>query len=374
MSSEPGLSLVLMRRFLEHKGWALASGADAAQAWRPPGELGLPSDYRLHLPRTDDTSGGVLAASRITSILTDLYEMRVEELAAQAGGNHAILSLRLKSPDYQHGSVPFLSFESMVEKLRKTLLHTASFVVTETPTISDVPEEAHQYLARCRFLQTSVGSYVARVQLPEAQPLLEPNLFTEGLPSRVVTERLVDSLSFVTKRIFEGDQSIYTDDVIEQEAPTINVDVFRDIGELLQRSGAKAVDFTLTSAAGVSTIETGPLSEYRLQRLDSFVAFAQERLAADRNIDVVGRIVELRSRRPDRRRNHVGIAAILDNREVFIALTMGKQDYPYAVMAHNRNRLVRVQAAVRQMKTQLRVIRLSVFEELEQSAEGAPAP
>ncbi|MHB1298649.1 MAG: hypothetical protein ACYC0B_09000, partial [Gemmatimonadaceae bacterium] len=192
--------------------------------------------------------------------------------------------------------------------------------------------------------------------------------------SRVVTERLVDSLSFVTARVLEGDQSIYSDDVMEQEAPTINVDVFRDIGELLQRSGAKAVDFTLTSAAGVTTIASGSLSEYRLQRLDSFVTFAKERLSADRHIDVIGRIVELRSRRPDRRRNHVGIAAVLDDHEVLIALTMGKQDYPYAVMAHNRNRMVRLQASVRQMKTQLRVIRLDVFEELAQSAEGAPAP
>lgn len=374
MIPEPRLSLALIRRFLQAKQWVLVAEADGSQAWRPPEDIGLPADYRLHLPRTDETSGGAVTAARVTAILGDLYELAEEELAAQAGGNHAILALRLQSPDFHGGSVPFRNFEAMVERLRKTLLHTASFVLNETPTISDVPDEAHRYLARCRFLQTSVGSYIARVQLPEGEPLLEPTLFDEGLPSRVVTERLADSLSFVTARVFAGDRSIYTDEVMEQEAPTINVDVFKDIGELLLKSGAKSVDFTLTSAAGVSTIPSGALSDYRLQRLDSFVAFAKERLAADRNIDVIGRIVELRSRRPDRRRNHVGIAAILDDREVFIALTMGKQDYPYAVMAHNRNRMVRLQASVRQMKTQLRVIKLAVFEELDQSAEGAPAP
>lgn len=374
MIPEPRLSLDLIRRLLHAKGWVLMGESDGAQAWQPPYDVGLPSSYRLHLPRTDETPGGVVAAARVSAILADLYEAEGEELAAQAGGNHAVLALRLKSPDYHGGSVPFLNFEAMVERLRKTLLHTASFVLNETPTISDVPEEAHQYLARCRFLQTSVGSYIARVQLPEAEPLLEPTLFEEELSSRAVTERLLDSLAFVTGRVFDDDRSIYTDEVMEEEAPTINVDVFRDIGELLQKSGAKSVDFTLTSAAGVSIIPSGPLSDYRLQRLDSFVAFAKERLAADRNIDVIGRIVELRSRRPDRRRNHVGIAAVLDGREVFIALTMGKQDYPYAVMAHNRNRMVRLQASVRQMKTQLRVIRLGMFEELDQSAEGVTAP
>ncbi|MBK6845492.1 MAG: hypothetical protein IPG88_24890 [Gemmatimonadetes bacterium] len=101
--------------------------------------------------------------------------------------------------------------------------------------------------------------------------------------------------------------------------------------------------------------------------------FAKSRLAADREIDVIGRIVELRSRRPDRRRNHVGVSAILDDREVFIAVKMSKQDHPYAVTAHNRNNRVRLRAAVRRMKTQLRVIRLDSFEELEESADSESA-
>ncbi len=374
MTPPRGLRVSALRAFLGSNGWKLVSDKDGDQAWEAPLELGFPESYRLHLPRTDETPGGATAAARVTSVLSDIYELPVEELAAKAGAAHGIFSLRMFSPDFDLGSIPFLNFEAMIERLRKVLLHTAAFVIDETPTISEVPEEAYRYLAQCRFLQTAVGSYVARVQLPEASDLVEPTLFEDGLASRVVSERLVESLRFVTGRIMDGDKTLFTDEVVEQEAASINLDVFRGIGELLHKCGAKSVDFALTSSAGVTTIPSGPLTESRLQRLDGFLAFAKERLAADRTIDVTGRIVELRSRRPDRRRNHVGVAAMLDGREVFIAMTMGKQDYPYAVMAHNRNRLVRLQASVRQLKTQLRVIKLAAFEELNESAESPAAP
>ncbi len=141
----------------------------------------------------------------------------------------------------------------------------------------------------------------------------------------------------------------------------------------LEKSRAESVNFSLTSAEGVKTVSTGRLTAQAFQRLDKYMLFAKSRLAADREIDVIGRIVELRSRRPDRRRNHVGVSAILDDREVFIAVKMSKQDYPYAVTAHNRNNRVRLRAAVRRMKTQLRVIRLDSFEELEESADSESA-
>jgi MoaA/NifB/PqqE/SkfB family radical SAM enzyme len=185
-----------------------------------------------------------------------------------------------------------------------------------------------------------------------------------------VSIALVSALSFVTERVFPDDRSIYSSDVLENEAAEINIDVFRDIGELLEKSGADSVNFRLTSAAGAQTVSSGHLSPQRFQRLQTYVDFARQRLAADRNINVIGRIVELRSRRPDRTRNYVGMAAILDDREVFISITMRKQDYPSAVMAHNRNKKVRLRAAVRQMRTQLRVIKLESFEELDESADS----
>lgn len=366
------ISLTSLLRFLERKGWRLSGIEGTLETWQPPADLSFPLDYLLRVPSSDETDGGALASSRVAAILADIYELSYEDLAVQGGDSHAILSLRMKSPDFVTGSIPFRSFEGMVDKLRKTLLHTASFVVTQTPTVEAIPHEAQDYLTKCRFLQTAVGSYIARVQLPERNALIEPTLFDEGVDSKVVTDALIDALTFVTARVFQNDRSLYTDEVMEEEASGINVDVFRDIGELLQKSGAESVDFTIASSTGIQTIPTGPLSAARFGHLETFIAFARERLAADREVDVTGRIVELRSRRPDRRRNHVGMAAILDDAEVFISLSMSKQDYSHAVMAHNRNRMVRLRAAVRRMKTQLRVIRLDSFEELQASAEGAP--
>jgi hypothetical protein len=336
----------------------------------PPAVLELPQDYRLYLPQSDETEGGREVVSRVVRALADLYDLSDDDVLSVIGALDSILAIQLRSRDYESGSLPFLRFEGVIEKLRKTLLHTAAFVLTDTPTVETVPEEAQTYLARCRFLQTAVGSFVARVQLPEREPLAEATLFDEAVPSTDVSATLVDAFAFVTGRVLTSDNSVFTDEAFEENAHAINIDVFRDIGELLEKSGADNVNFTLTSSSGEQTISSGRLTPEGFARLDTFVEFARQRLAADQQIDVIGRIVELRSRRPDRRRNHVGVAAILDDHEVFIAMTMGKQDYPYAVMAHNRNRLVRVKAAVRRLKTQLRVIKLEVFEELEESADA----
>ncbi|MBK6845491.1 MAG: hypothetical protein IPG88_24885 [Gemmatimonadetes bacterium] len=137
---------------------------------------------------------------------------------------------------------------STVEKLRKTLLHSAAFVLSAGPTIEGIPEEALEYLSRCRFLQTAVGSYIARVQLPQGAPLLEATLFEEGISSSEVSETLVDALAFVSNRVFADDAALYTEEGFENDAEEINLDVFRDIGELLEKSRAESVNFSLTSA------------------------------------------------------------------------------------------------------------------------------
>jgi hypothetical protein len=363
------VSLGQIRAFLLSRGW-IAEGSDSRmEAMAPPIDLGLPKDFKLYLPKSEEHPVSQGNLRRLCAIVADIYDVSEADVPTIVTNRDTVLAIQLRSPDYETGSVPFLYFEGLVEKLKKTLLHTASFVLTDAPTVEAVPDEALSYLTRCRFLQSAIGSYVARVQLPDKYPLVEPTLFNPEVQSSEVNETLFGAIRFVTGSVFGHEADLFSDASLERHASVMNVDVLRDVGELLQRSGAKEINFTFASGDGVRSVSSGPLTADRFEILNAYVAFARERLAADHEIDVVGRIVELRSRHPDRRRNHVGIAASIDGREVLISLSMGRQDYPYAVMAHNRNRLVRIRGSVRRLRTQWRVERLDSFEELADPAD-----
>ena len=364
MSQGHEFSLTRLVTVLMERGWTPISEVGRMQTFAPPATLDLAPDFRLYLPRSDESKGGQDALSRVAESLSEIYGVASDEFASVLLDSDAVLAIQLVSTDFARGSVPLLKFESFIERLRRAILHTASFVLTSTPTIEEIPEEAKDYLARCRFLQTEHGSFVARIQLPERHPLSEATLFEEAVASADVSETLIGAIAFIANRVFVNDTTARSDESFEANIGTINVDLFTDIAEMFSKSGAESMNFTLTSSASERQVSSGKLSSDRLEMLDSFVRFAKTRLAADREIDVVGRIVELRSKRPDRRRNHVGISAVLDGEEVFISLSLGKNDYPYAIAAHNNNSSVRLRAAVRKLKTQLRVITLGSFEEI----------
>ena len=364
MSDTRKISLASVQEFLTRKGWQPKPQVGRMQAYVAPSDLGLPADYLLYVPRSESSVGGEESVGRIVDVIADLYATSSAQLRDQLSAQESILSIRLQGLDFARGSVPFVSFEAVIEKLKRALLHAASFVVSSTPTIDRVPDEATEYLARCRFLQTGRGSFVARVQLPDSSPLVEASLFDAEVGSAEVGTTLLEALSFISSRVLNNDPAVNSDESFEDNVGVINIDLFKDISELFERSGASEIDFTLATPEREQRVSSGSLSTERLEKLSAFVKFARERLRADREIDINGRIVELRSRQQDRRRNHVVISAILDGEAVFIALQMSKNDYPYAVTAHKNNSLVRLRASVRKLKTQLRVIKLGSFEEL----------
>ena len=209
--------LELLESFLVRRGWTRAEEEGRTHAYAPPEELGLPTGYRLFLPKQQTGSGVEATLVRVQAVLQDVYELSEEQLNAVISTTDFILSIQLEGRRFDLGSIPLLQFEGMIDKLKKVLLNTASFVLTEGRRVVAEPVEAKDYLERCRFLQTEVGSFVAKVQLPTEQELAPPGLFgSDPVMSNEVNDRLADVLSFVTQRVLQGpEHAVMSDDGME---------------------------------------------------------------------------------------------------------------------------------------------------------------
>ena len=72
--------------------------------------------------------------------------------------------------------------------------------------------------------------------------------------------------------------------------------------------------------------------------------------------------MELRSRDPHGNRNHIGIATTLQGDRTFVTATLNNEQYDVAVVAHRAKGVVRLKGKGMQLKTQLRVTEIEIFE------------
>lgn len=355
-----------IQQYLEKEGWTVAGEHGRFRRLRPPEVLGLPGDYTLSLPTVSDAPDINLYIARVVTMLAGLYNVPRDQLERSITDDATILSIQVIDESTYDGTIPFPRFEGIVEKLRKTLLDTAAFAISQAPLLTGLPDEAYSYLQNCRFLQTAAGSYVANIELPSNRELVSPDLFGEhGLNSDEVNERLRDILSFALGPVMHSEDSIYQQEYLRDSVELLSIDVLKDVADLLDKTPSGEIKFSFSKAGERRVIPSGRLTEQRRAQLDTYVQFLRTRITEPAVIDMEGRIVELRSRNPERDRNYILVAGIVDGQEAYVAVRLSQRDYPTAISAHQRNRKVRVMGEARRMKTQFSITRLLIFEELE---------
>jgi hypothetical protein len=357
--------LHFVEAFLTSRGWTLAVEGERFRAYEAPEALRLGEGVRLTLPREADSSDIGLTLLRIRDVLVELYQLPPERLTPVLSAGGVVTSIQMESADYESGTLPFERFEGMVEKLKKTLLDAATFVVTDEPISNKVSPEAKQYLRACRFLQSEVGSYVANVQLPSKQHLVEASLLRDQpILSDDVNAKLPEIVEFVVGPIFNGNSDTFSESGVDDAMDVLNLNVLKDVGMLLANTGAREVKFSFMDIGGERVVRSGELSASKFTQLKRYLELAKHRLKTESEIEVVGRITLLRSTNPDRGPHWVGVHGLLDGKPVLATFTMNKRDHSEAVMAYRRGKTVRVRGLARRMRTQVRISRVESFEEL----------
>lgn len=364
------LRLDLLRGFLEGQGWNLLTRGQRFGAYEAPDSLA--SGYFELVVPLEPTSDQNVVLSRLAGTLAEIYEVSFDHIATVLTEPSTVAAVSVGGRSSAQGSMPFVQFDNLVDRLRKLLLHTASFVLTEDPVVASTHPAAQRYVRQCRILQSEHGSYVTKIQLPNQVQLTQSTMFgDDGILSDDVNDRAIDVIEHVVSKVMSTDSSVFSEAALFEAVEVVNVTVLRDIAEMFQRVEADYLDFRFLGVATNSRIQTGRLTDRRIGRLNEYIEYARDRLARDLKVDVIGRIVELRSRHRDRRHNYVGIMSMFDHEPVFISFVLGATAYQAAVRAHERNELVRVSGLAKRLQTQLRVTRVAEFEVIERSDTGS---
>lgn len=361
-------SITLVDQFLRSNSWQLGEGTDRYRRYLPPPELGLEPSFSLALPVQESSPGAEDLLSRVVSTLAEVHELSDDQLRIVLSVPDTVMSVQVANQATAGGAIPLPMFESLVDRIKRTLRHAAAFTMSDSPLLEESdPEEAQEYLSRCQFLQTERGSFVAKVQLPALQTLSEPSFFKpKPVTSDDVNRRLEQVVDFAVNRVLiSPPEHLLSEQTLAENASVINVDVLEDLSGLFAKSEMGDVNFRFLSSQSRRLLRSGQLSDKRLQLLSDFTSFARSKFAALIPIDFRGKIVELRSRNPSGNRNHVLLSGVHEGRPTYLALSLGRSDYWHANQAHTAGQLIRVAGYARQMKTQMKLVERELFQILD---------
>lgn len=328
----------------------------------PPTDLGLPEDFSLTIPAHENAPDLGIATARLTKLLAEIYSLSFQQIEPILTTADTVMSLSIQDEETTTGSISFKRFEGLMEKLKGILLHSAAFAVYEDPIIEKIPPEADLFLSNCKFLQTSHGSFVANVQLPTNTELRDRLLFEEEAPKGTsVKEKVTDILSFALGPALSGNSEIFSDQFVTNNLDILNVNVLEDVRDLTQKVPNAQLVFSFLDIESTQTINSDTLTADRRHALTEYVKFVRSIISENLTVNVIGPIVELRSRNPQSNRNYVLVQGEIEGQRAFLAVTLRNDLYAEAIQAHRHGRPVRVRGLARRMKTQFKIVELDLF-------------
>jgi hypothetical protein len=351
-----------LQRFLTARRWFRVRTGERLEEYSAPPDLGLPSDFRIAVPRSGEPPDVARFLARITDVLAELYAHSIEQVEPVLETADTVLSIQIDDVGTAAGSIGFNRFDRMLQELRNLILDTAAFVAEEEPVVDRVPPEAIAFLSSCRFLQTARGSFVASVQLPSEQVIRDASLLNpEPVKAKLAVERMSSVLTYVAESVLQRLPELFSPDHVQEHSNLVNLNVLEDVRNLFHQAGDTSLRFSFLDIDETRRISPGRLTADKTGALAEYVEFIRDLVARDLPVDVTGKVVELRSRNPQGNRNYVLVQAHFEHRPTYFAVTLNNELYGVAVHAHRSNRIVRIAGRARRMKTQMKIAELTTF-------------
>lgn len=353
--------------FLTSQGWVQGREKAGLRYYDAPASMGVTGGFAVALP-TDPLRPGIdnLIVSALDT-LGSLYDRNLSGLYEQVAATNDLtspttLSVRFLDDQTAQGVMPLPSIAAFVTGIEKTIYEAVKFKIGDTS--KSTVEKASRFLRDCAFLQTARGSFVASIELP-AVMLRQPQLFPDSPPalaSSQVCTSLFSAIKFLNEHILQSTVDYETHDLIANALELFNPELLDALSTVLIGPEVAEIEFAMRTGDQRRATSTGQLTPEITGRLREYVKFIREHLHGIDLIDVQGPIVELRSRDPHGNRNHIGIATTLQGDRTFVTATLNNEQYDVAVVAHRAKGVVRLKGKGMQLKTQLRVTEIEIFE------------
>lgn len=270
-------------------------------------------------------------------------------------------------PDGASGTIPLSEGMRAVKGVHDILLAAATAAASpDRPSVlpSQKPLAAKAVIDQLRLGQTSVGSYVLRVESPLADASLKP-----AVSARDVLLLLHQAASAAHDAAAEthGENFIEFEERIGDGVSANLCEALVDIGGQRQSMFELSISWATASPAEADT----PLVRFDSRAISTLKRAAKHlrRLPVAEAVVVIGRVTHLERPRPTDKLGKVQLTGTIqakDQRreEDRIVMRLNPQQYSLAVATHGDGRNVRVTGALRHTGRQYEISRIDRFEVL----------
>ena len=354
-----------LETFLIESGWVRGRETSSLRFFAPPDDLGIQGKYRIALPADPTRPGADALLVQAVNALRDLYGFRVskmhDRIAIVSGEKSpAIFSVRFMDECTSTGSIPLVAMAAFLSKMEKGLYNEAKFKLESDDSATRTM--AQMFTKDCKFLQTREGSFVARVEVPH-RVLRDADLFNASIESAHVCSSMFSAIEFINQHVIQGDESFETDSLLQQAISLFNPELLESLAKVVLEPEVETIEFTLGVGSQSRLSSTGKITEDRASRLSEYVDFIRDHFYGEKDLEIAGSIIELRSRDPDGSKNYIRVITEFHGDRTFVSATLDNEQYKRAVDAHQQKRRVTLRGNGIRLKTQIRLTQLTSFDD-----------
>lgn len=354
-----------LRTYLAERGWKEVKRSKSIQFFVAPPELGLGNSFTLGLPLDPLQSGTDLLLTEIVNALREIYHESFSSLDAELAANAglevpAMIGIRFIDESTADGGIALSALAQFLPQARRGLYETAKFRL-DGSAHGPANNAAALFAESCRFLQTAVGSFVVRIEIP-FQQLTEPDLFsTETQSTNDIVAALHTAMDFLATEVIGGEKQLEYVAQLPQTIGLFDPELLSTYTKLLVDTEVRQIDIETRIGRQRRVVSTGVLEPACVERLKAFSRLVTESFYGEDDFQFRGSVLELRSRDPEGDKNHVVIVGDLFGDRTYVSAKLSNEQYRVAVAAHQGKRLVRLRGMGVRLKTQVRMRQVLEF-------------
>lgn len=346
--------------YISNRDWILNKETEKFQFFRAPDYLGFEEEYLLPIPKNPESSDYKPFLKSTMNLLAEIYEVSIEELEVIIQEDNAILSIRIHDNDTNDGKIGFKRFEELIEGIKDLLIDTASFVINPEIQNKSKPSEAYRYLNYCKFLQTEVGSFIAKIELPSDEIIKEPELFNTAIKANQINSKLKSVISYVKNSVFDSNGQFDEEHLLENQE-NINLNLLKDLEKIYDKTESQNIEFYFSDIHDSIKINTENIYNENLVKLSNLIESINDTLNEENLRTLTGRIISLKSFDPDGERNQITFGSILDNMPIKVKASLNSENYQAAVDAHKDKKNIQITGILKKLKTMYKFTEIQEF-------------
>lgn len=347
--------------FIINRGWVFQNENEKFRFFRAPNDLGFVQNYDLPIPKTDLNVDNSKFINNTINILSDIYEISVDELLVIISERNFVFSIRIHDEDTAGGKISFNRFEDLINGVKDLLIDTASFVLNPQVIIKSKPSEANRYFNYCKFLQTEQGSFIAKIELPTEEIIKEQEIFQQEIKGADINTKLISVINYVNTKVFKSNGE-FDENHFDENQENLNLNLLKDLEKIYENTKSENIEFSFNDINFFKKIETEDIYNNRLNNLSELIKTLDNTINQENITTLIGRVINLKSSNPEGNSNEITVGSLLDQMPVKVKVRLSSEQYQAALEAHKAKRNIEITGILKKMKTQYKFIEVINFQ------------